>query len=287
MKIVITGSTGFIGQALIRYLRDIKGDHQIQTLDRNKHSLQDKASLLSLFRNCDLVFHLAAVNNKDDPNLFTTNVLGTINVLEAINEVADPSCKIIFTSSFSVYKLPKKNEIITERFTTHPSNKYGLSKLISEKILELYSQNSNKKIVILRISNPYGPKMTPYKHSVVATFFAKALEDKPLVIHGKGTQTRDFIYIDDVVAALWKSAITSLPSPFSIINVCSGTQTSIESLIRIIEECLKKKLKVVYKTQKKESGFWKGDNSFARKMLNWKPTIDIQRGIQIYCQQLL
>lgn len=287
MKIVITGSTGFIGQALIQYLRNIKGGHQIQTLDRNKHSLQDKASLLPLFKNCDLVFHLAAVNNKDDPNLFTTNVLGTINVLEAVNEVADLSCKIIFTSSFSVYKLPKKNEIITEQFATHPSNKYGLSKLISEKILELYSQNSSREIVILRISNPYGPQMTPYRHSVVATFFAEALKGKPLVIHGKGTQTRDFIYIDDIVTALWKSAIISLPSRFSIINVCSGTQTSIELLIRIIEKCLNKKLKVIHKTQEKEAGFWQGDNSFARKILNWTPTINIQRGIQLYCQQLL
>jgi len=287
MKIAITGSTGFIGQALIWHLQNIKGEHQIRTFDRKKHSLQDKTSLLPLFKNCDLVFHLAAVNNKSDPNLFSTNVLGTINVLEAINEVANPSCKIIFTSSFSVYKLPKKNEIITEQFTTHPSNRYGISKLISEKILELYSQNSNKEIIILRISNPYGPRMTPYKHSVIATFFAETLKNNPLIIHGKGTQTRDFIYIDDVVTALWKSAITSFPSRFSIINICSGAQTSIESLIQILEKCLKKKLKVAYKTQEKEAGFWKGDNSFARKTLNWKPTIDIQRGIRIYCQQLL
>lgn len=276
-KILITGAGGFVGSHLVSRLKKLKNT-RLKTLDREKHSLEDKKSLLGLVDGCDLIFHLAAINNPISSELFKINTLGTANILEAIKEKA-PRSRLVFPSTFAVYRTPNKGEKVTENFELAPRNRYGLSKLLTEEIVRYYSNIEGIKSVILRLSNVYGPGIEPFRHSVVATFFDLIKKGKPLTINGDGRQTRDFVYIDDIVDALVASA--GLKSNFEVVNACSGEEISIKALVGAVGEVIGKRVRVTYqKADLSGGGFWRGDNAKAKKVLGWKPKTDFKLGLK-------
>lgn len=266
-KVVITGASGFVGKKLVAKLKDGKGVN-VAVFDSKRNSLFMPRTLRDLVKESDVFYHLAAVNDPLNSGILKTNILGTWGVLEAVRRYA-PDLRFVFASSFAVYKTPLLGEVINEESPTSPRNIYGFTKLVGEKLCLFYSKMFGIKVSIVRISNIYGPGMPPFRHSVVSTFIERIKNGKSVEISGSGKQIRDFIYIDDVLDAL--ISIGDLDNQAVILNICSGEDVSINSLVKIIERKFGKKVKKIYRKEKKEGGYWKGDNKRAFDLLSWKP----------------
>lgn len=275
--IVVTGATGFIGSHLVNKLKKNK-KIRVKLLDRKKHFLNDPKSLKNLLKNCDVLYHLAGISDPNSEDLFKVNVMGAANLMSELIKSA-PRAKVVYASSFSVYNTPIKGEVINENFPAHPRNANGISRLMVEQLLEYFFRQYGLAINILRISNVYGPGILPYKHSVVANFIDLAKKSLSLTIDGDGTQTRDFIFVGDVVDALIKAG--NHWKNFQIINICSGEEISLRKLVDILSQLTKKQLNVQYRKKNRSSGgFWKGQNAKAKKLLNWKPKTSFAKGIR-------
>lgn len=275
-KVVITGAGGFVGGKLAARLEAEK-NIEVEIFDPKINSLFIPGTLRNMVSKAEAVYHLAAVNDPKGHGILKTNIFGTWGILEAVRRYS-PKSSFIFASSFAVYKEPKSRVIINESYATIPRNIYGLTKLIGEKLCLFYSKIFSIKITIMRISNIYGPTMLPFKHSVVATFIEKIRTGKNIEVSGNGEQTRDFIYINDVIEALVLA--NSIKDRFIILNLCSGEETSINKLIRLISDRLHKKPKVSYKHLFDNGGLWKGDNSKARRKLGWVPKVGLEKGLE-------
>lgn len=278
IRIVVTGSTGFIGTQLLTNLKE-KKHVSIRTFDRKNHSLLNIDSLIPLVTGADIIYHLAGETQSDAKDIFDVNLQGTVNILRA-TKMASKKCKFIFTSTLSVYKIPKKNQIVSEKSPIAPSNNYGISKYLAEEAIRLFSEKNALQSIILRVSNPYGPTMQPFKHSAIATFIALAKHKKPIVLYGGGEQTRDFIYIDDVISGLWNAANQQTNELTTTLNLASGQETKLSSVVKLIERCSGKKLEKKHAyAEKAELGYWKIDISKTRRLLKWNPSKSIEKGI--------
>lgn len=267
MRILVTGSSGFIGSSL---LKKLKG--KIVLYDRNhdsRETLNNKKLLKKKLIGVDLVYHLAGISNPNSADLYNVNVIGTKNLVDVINSLKQDT-KVIFASTFGVYKIPKKGDFINENYPIDSRNEYGKTKIEAEKLILKNNQN-----IILRFSNIYGQNMPAGQHSVVANFIDSILNQKTVKVLEKNT-TRDFIYVDDVVEALVKAL--SLKNG-GIFNICTNKETSIINLIKIIEKETNKKFIIDFSTPLTGSGYWRGNYNKAEKALNWKPRVNIVEGI--------
>jgi UDP-glucose 4-epimerase len=292
MKILVTGGAGFIGSNLVDKLID--EGYKVFIIDNlssgKKENINKKAvfykadichldKILPLFKEIDYVFHLAAnprvIFSVENPiESHKVNVDGTLNVLYASykNRVK----RLIFASSSAVYgdikKLPLK-----ENITPNPISPYGLHKLIGEYYCKLFSNIYNLETVCLRYFNVYGPRMDtsgPYA-LVIGKFLKLRKENKPLTIYGDGKQTRDFIYVDDVVKANILAMKSKKVGRGEIINICSGKNYSINYIAKLIGG-----KKIYFSARKGEIKHALGDNSLAKKLLGWKPEISLEEGIE-------
>lgn len=267
MRILVTGSSGFLGSALIKRLNE---DVILYDRDNNiSESLDNKKLLKIKLKGVDVVYHLAGINNPKSIDLFKVNVDGTKNLIDAVKELKQ-NTKIIYASTFGIYKTPKKGDLIDENYPIEPRNDYGKSKLEAEKLILKNNQN-----IVFRLSNIYGPGMLPGKHSVVANFIDSVFNKKIASVYEKDA-TRDFIYIDDVIDALIKSLDLEVGGVF---NICTGDETSIINLIKIIEKKTVKKFILDFSTISTGSGYWRGSYKKAEKILKWKPRVNINDGI--------
>lgn len=273
-KIVITGSTGFLGTSLVKRLK--KENISFLFFDRKKHNFLKPETFTDLIKDADVIFHLAAAVDQTKEG-FDFNITSTKNLLNLTSQVA-PNCRIIFASSFAVYKQPEKGQTIDEKFNLEPRNSYGLSKLKCEQLL-----NSNNRVasISLRFSNIYGPSSKPNNHSVIANFINQIKSGQVVNILGDGTQERDFLYIDDAVEALILAAQVKEIKKRAL-NICSMEQVSIIQLISMIEAVLGKNARREFKIAKNnDGGYWRADNALAQKNLNWRPKIKLSQGLQL------
>lgn len=267
MKILVTGSSGFLGSSLTSRLN---GDVVLYDQQHDlSESLDNKKLLRSKLKDVNIVFHLAGISDPTSPNLNNVNVDGTRNLIEAITTLKQET-KIIFASTFGVYKIPQKGDLINENHLTIPRNAYGKSKLEAEKIIL-----SNPENIVLRFSNIYGPNMVPGRHSVVTNFIDSIKNNKKVIIYDKNA-TRDFLYIDDAVESLIKASEVKVGGVF---NICSGEETSIIELIKIVEKKMGKKAILDLSNPFQNSGYWRGDYSKAKDILNWNPKINLNIGL--------
>ena len=247
--VVVTGGAGFIGSHIAW---ELAKDNEVIVIDNLytgkeenvppgakliKADIRDYQRIAELISSADYVFHEAAqvsvVESIHDP-LFTeeVNVLGTLNILKALLEGHG---KLIFASSAAVYgdnqNLPLKE---TER--PRPLSPYGVTKATGEEYLRVYHELYGLPVVALRYFNVFGPRQSFNQYAgVISIFINRALKNKPLVIFGDGKQTRDFIYVKDVVKANLLAA-ESRRANGKVFNVATGKQTSIlELATRIIE----------------------------------------------------
>src|SRR3989344_2119838 len=262
MKVAITGAEGFLGKAIVEKLKSRKIDFNVFNFE--KHNLLKPTSLKSLVSGRDVILHLAALNRGENMDLCKVNILGTLSLLEAASKYA-PTSKIIFASSFQVYL----NDSI-----------YGLTKKTSEDLILNYVKKSGLKAIILRLSNVYGPGGRPFYNSVIATFVHLIKTGQTLKINGDGSAKRDFIYVDDVAKAFIKAAITDVKKT-EIIDICSGKEVSLNQVLKTLKKASRKKVEIMYNEAVGEKPWptTHKNNKLAKKLLNWEPTTNLEKGL--------
>ena len=260
MRIVVTGGAGFIGSHLVDRL--IKEGHAVQVIDNlytgNKDFVNPKAEFVEMdIRSSELystlesfqpdyIFHQAAqtevTTSMNNPMLdCDINLMGLINLLNV--SVKLDIKKFLMPSSAAVYgnltTLP-----LNETMTGNPSSFYGLTKLTAEHYLRIYHESYGLQYICYRYSNVFGPRQGNGGEGGVISIFSKAIsQDDSIVIYGDGEQTRDFIYVDDVVEA----NILGMQSQFNgIYNVSTNIPSSINLLVDEFRSISHKNIDVVY-----------------------------------------
>jgi UDP-glucose 4-epimerase len=259
-KYIITGGAGFIGSHIAEQL--ITLGHEVVVLDslrtgfkKNLDGLnvafingdiRDENLVKKVINNADAVFHLAALVSVPESLLkmkecIDINTLGTLNVLEAAR--ANNACKVVLSTSAANYGnnpiLPKVESMFPE-----PMTPYAITKLDGEYYLRMYLDQYNLQTASLRYFNVFGPRQDPKSAyaAAVPIFINKALKNEPITIYGDGSQTRDFVYVKDVVRAnLLASQIGN-----ETYNVALGHSTSILELALKIKELTNSKSEIVF-----------------------------------------
>jgi UDP-glucose 4-epimerase len=245
MRVLITGGAGFIGSHLaeyfhrsahVRVLDDLRTGHRRNLEGLNvefiEGSITDRHLVEEAMRGVDYVFHLAALvsvpESVEHPHqCVELNVTGLLNVLEAAARARVR--KLCFSSSAAVYgnnpKVPK-----TEEMRPEPRSPYAVTKLDGEYYCEHYAEAGRLETASLRYFNVFGPRQDPAGAyaAAVPIFIKRALHGEPLTIHGDGAQTRDFVYVKDIVAANVFAAMT--PGLTGSFNAGYGGQITIREL---------------------------------------------------------
>ena len=267
--VTVTGAKGFIGQRLVERLK--KMGFKVKTIN----SLEN----INLPKNSMIVFHLAAVTNpKADPyELNKVNYFGTKNLLKKVLRDC-PDAVFIFPSTFGVYRTPNEDEVIKENYPKNPTNDYGKSKLKAEDMVQKFSDQFNLKVRILRLSNVYGPNSS----SVITRWLKAIKNNEQITLTGDSNQSRDFIYIDDVVKALILSATQKLEQKSIVLNICTGEDISLKQLLDFMLKIAKVRIKILNERGNLSNvGFFKGDFSLAYKLLKWTPKVTLKKGLKL------
>jgi UDP-glucose 4-epimerase len=247
--------------------------------------INDRPKLWTLLQDIDCVFHLAARVSVPESILFPrdyneVNVGGTATLMEAIRDAGIP--RVVLASSGAVYG-DQETPLMTETMQPRPLSPYAVSKLASEWYARTIGELSGIETVCLRIFNAYGPgqRIPPAHPPVIPNFIRQARQDGTLIFHGDGGQTRDYVFVDDVVNAL-AAASTTKGINGEIINVGSGTETSVRELARQVVEIAGGKPEEVY-NPRVGGGVSRmcADISKAKQALNYVPLITLEMGLRL------
>ncbi len=303
---LITGGCGFIGRNLVKNLVEEK-THSIRVVDNfsvgRKEDLDQVCSpgdidliqgdildpdlMVQAARGMDVMVHLAAntgvAPSVEDPrNDCLTNVVGTLNCLEAarFNGVK----RFVFASSGA--PVGECEPPITETLPPRPVSPYGASKLAGEGYCSAFFNSFGLETVALRFGNVYG-EFSGHKESVVAKFIKCLMEEKPLEIYGDGSQTRDFIYIGDLIQAV-RCAVAADKVGGEIFQIAANRETSVKEVADIILEQFKLDIPKQY-SEKRTGDVQRNfsDTSKAKKMLNWTSETELKTGIKKTIQWFL
>jgi UDP-glucose 4-epimerase len=216
MKFLITGAAGFLGSALanklaadghiVRGLDDLSSGDQgnlMKEVHFTKGDVNDRAGLWDILQDIDCVYHLAAKVLVAESILYPreynhVNVGGTVSLMEAMRDVGVK--RVVFISSGAVYG-PQEEQPVNERALPTPNSPYAVSKLAAENYVKTIGTHWEIETVSLRVFNAYGPgQHIPSSHApVIPNLLWQGVRGGTLVVHGDGKQTRDFVYVDDVV----------------------------------------------------------------------------------------
>lgn len=297
MKCVIFGGGGFIGSAIAdRLLQD---GHELRIFERprvepyrsflaHEHVEWITGDMLSAHdvsdavHGMDAVYHLVSFTlpkNSNEDILYDvqTNLTATLHLLNAM--IAHQVGKIIFISSGgTIYGVPEYLPI-DERHPTNPLVSYGIVKLTIEKYLLMFQKLHGLRSIILRVSNPYGPRQRIETAQGAATIFLyRALHGLPIEIWGDGSVVRDYIYIHDVADAF--ARVLTYEGTTSIFNISAGKGTSLNELLKMIEAVIGTPANKRYLPARPFDvpvNILK--NTLAQQMLGWKPSIDFPEGL--------
>ena len=295
MKFVVTGGLGFIGSYIVKHL--VNQNHQVTVIDNfwrgrleniagyeekislEKLDILDFDSLKSVISDSDGIFHQAALTSVPESFIqkekyHSVNVTGTENIFKLAKEF---SIKVVYASSSSVYgnttSIP-----ITEDFERKPINPYGTTKLDDEKLAAKY-HDLGASIIGLRYFNVYGIGQTNDYAGVITKFYDSIQADKPPVIFGDGSQTRDFVSVEDVANA--NLLAMQSDTDFTHLNIGTGITTSIKELanlmINLSGKSLETKFDELPQGDIKES---QADVNLAKKMINWSYETSLEDGLE-------
>jgi len=302
MNFLITGAAGFLGSSLANNLA--REGHQIRGLDDlstgdpqalapdvhfTRGDVNDRPKLWTLLQDVDVVYHLAARVSVQESVLYprdynASNVGGTVALMEAIRDVGIK--RVVLASSGAVYG-DLGDSTLSESATPNPRSPYAVSKLAAEYYVRTIGRLWGIETVSLRIFNAYGPgqRLPPSHPPVVPHYLRQALRGGTLVAHSDGSQTRDYIYVDDVISAM-VAASTAPNIDGLVVNVGSGAATSIKDLIRLTLDVTHSKANVVYNAQMPGGvSHMKADLTLAREKLRFSPSIKLEEGLRLTLQR--
>ncbi|HUQ48125.1 MAG TPA: GDP-mannose 4,6-dehydratase [Gemmatimonadaceae bacterium] len=302
-RALVTGGAGFIGSHVADLF--LAEGYEVEIIDDMStgspanvparavlHELSvtsAKAGQIAAEGSFDVIVHLAAqidVRKSVADPVFdaNTNIIGTLNILEAIKR-AGSKARIVFTSTggaiYGDFNTPPNVEI----FPKDPESPYAISKLAAEYYLSYYGRIHGVEHVAVRFGNVYGPRQDPHGEAgVVAIFCTRILEKKPLTIFGDGFQTRDYVYVGDVARAVFLGATGEIPSTGRLdaraFNIGTGVGTSVVDLARLLQEAAKSDAEIVFAPKRpgeQQESFLNADK--ARKVLGWEPKVSLSEGL--------
>jgi UDP-glucose 4-epimerase len=297
MRILVTGGAGFLGSALSNAL--VERGHEVLVVDDlsagdpdaldervllHRTSVLNRPKLWTLLHGVDCVYHLAARVLVAESVLYPreynqVNVGGTVTLLEAMRDVKIPH--LILASSGAIYG-EQAAQPVSEDLPPNPRSPYAVSKLSAEHYVHTIGALWDISTTALRIFNTYGPgQAIPPSHApVVPRFLQQATGGGSLVIFGDGQQTRDFVYVDDVVRALIAAGEAEDVNRKTI-NVGSGVETSISTLAEKVLKITQSKSNTIH-SAKGGAGVsrLRADLTLAQKHLDYVPQIPLEEGLR-------
>jgi len=263
----------------------------------------------------DIIIHLAAITSLPDcesniNECIDINVTGTLNVLESarLNNIK----RVIFASTSAVYENNQidENNGFTEDLIVNPRLFYSLSKKLSEEICISYEKNYGMEIPILRLFNVFGPRQDIHRKSPpLLNYLVRELKNnRQPVLHSNGEQKRDYIHINDVIEA-FTICLTNPNAKNNIFNISSGNLLSVKDIVRYTKEALGINIDPIYRSakmlwddypklfegklsldknivEKETNKFSLGNNSKAKKVLNWNPNENLESLIKDTVKQI-
>ena len=300
MKILVTGGAGFIGSHIVDAL--VSRGHDVHVVDDLSGGYRDQVNEKATFHELDIrdkaihsiwqanrfevLFHLAAQmdvrKSVTDPSYDADiNIGGLLNLMEAGR--SNGLKKVVFSSTGGAIYGEPEHVPQTENHTLQPLSPYGITKLCSEKYLHFYKETHGVAYVALRYGNVYGPRQNPHGEAgVVAIFAEKMLDGKQPTIFGDGLQTRDYVFVSDVVAA--NMAALSYPQS-DVFNVGTGVETNVVQLFRVLRDALAPEMTESFAAGKpgeqKRSVL---DYSKSETVLGWTPQVDATQGLNLVAE---
>lgn len=301
--VLVTGCAGYIGSRFVERfhaqfpkVRIIGVDNLSTGKKENIHdavifykvSITDSKRLDHIFatEKPECVFHFAAMPRvaycEEHPTeTYMTNVIGTSTVFETA--VRHGTHRVIFSSSAAVYG--SSASFPAHEITSHPKpiSCYGAQKYACEELARIMSAHHSTEIVCLRYFNVYGPGQdgTSSYATVIARWLDAVADNRAIVIEGDGTQTRDFVYIDDVVAANIAASVAQKNIGGVVCNIASGTETSLQDIKNKIEKVLGVTMSVQHKPARQGDIVRSvADIKLAQRLLKWKPKVSFDKGIK-------
>ena len=296
MRFLITGGAGFLGSALANRLAT--AGHEVRAIDDlssgdadrlnekvlfTRGDVNDRPKLWTLLQDVECVYHLAARVSVPQSVLYpreynAVNVGGTVSVMEAMRDAGVK--RVVLASSGAVYG-EQTAQPLRETIMPNPDSPYAVSKLSAEYYVRTIGSLWGLETVALRVFNAYGPgQPLPASHPpVVSRFLKSAASGGSLIVHGEGTQTRDYVFISDVIDAL-TSAATAQDISQLVINVGSGTAISLNALVTAVGKAMDTTLEPLYNSS--ESGGliqMCADLKLAENKLGYKPRISLPEGL--------
>jgi UDP-glucose 4-epimerase len=302
MKALVTGGAGFIGSNLVDALV-ARGD-EVQVIDNlatgrrenlddaaaqgvvlHERSITDRAAVDAILTDFEpqTIFHLAAQidvrRSVADPRFDSeVNIGGTINVIESARR--NGGARIVFSSTGgAIYGEAPDDEIpTTENFVPQPEAPYGQAKFAAEGYLWLAQRLYGQSVVALRYGNVYGPRQDPLGEAgVIAIFCGKLLTGERPTVYGDGTQTRDYVHVDDVVAANLCAAESDVTGP---VNIGTGRETSVLALIEALRPNAHASFEPVFEEARLgELPRSALDVSRAHEVLSWSAQVELGEGL--------
>lgn len=300
MRALVTGGAGFIGRWVVKEL--LAGGHTVTVLDnlsggRRENladffdlagfaalvegDIRDRDLLARVFPGQDVCYHLAASINVqdsiDDPGeTFANDVAGTFNVLE---ECRKNKTRVVFVSTCMVYGWAGEDQAIDEKHPVKPASPYAAAKLAGEALVLSYYHAYGLPAVVLRPFNTYGPfQKAGGEGGVVAIFTKRSLTGDQLAIYGDGTQTRDFLYVEDCARFIVAAGITEGVAG-EVINAGSGRDITVNDLARLICPDEDRIVHVPHIHPQSEIKKLLGDAGKGKRLLGWQPKVSLEEGL--------
>jgi len=292
MKILITGTTGFIGRRLFEKLS--RTDNELYLLGRNLDKrikisskkikkfeydlIKGDEKLSKKIGEVDCLVHLGGFVPRscspilDDFNKsFETNINGTYRLLKNFK---DSIRKVVYASTLDVYGTPRRIPI-TEDHPTSPTSFYGLSKLVGEKIISIFCERNRIKYTILRFSNVFGEGEVFQR--AIPNFIKASIKGKDITIFGDGSDIRDYIYVDDAIDAI---ILAIKKDCEGVYNIATGKGTAIKNLAKKIAKLSGKQINIIFKPKQKTPSKIIFDITKAERELGYFPKISLEEGLK-------
>jgi UDP-glucose 4-epimerase len=296
VRTLVTGGAGFIGSHLVDAL--LAEGHSVTAVDDlsrgRREQVDRRAEFIELdvtdaklhqvvaASGADTVFHHAAqidvrVSMREPVEDTRVNVLGTVNLLDAC--AASGVRRVVFASTGGAIYGDADTLPTPEDQPRRPQSPYGTSKLSAEAYGETFQRNGGPEFVSLRYANVYGPRQDPHGEAgVVAIFATKLLSGEPVVINGDGLQTRDYVYVDDVVRANLCAISAAQVGSF---NIGTGLETSVNELFLHIRDACGSSTSAVHGEAKPGEQMRSAlAIERAKRLLGWAPAVDLEEGLQ-------